>query len=75
MAVASCTPAASILLLLVSEVAARAASVNVPILIGKWQEVSQNRSPVSPGAVICDYLANHTYTCQLADRHRQPTAR
>ena len=35
-------------------------------LIGKWQEVSQNGSPVSPGADTCQYFPDHRYVCRGA---------
>ena len=34
-----------------------------PHLVGKWREVSDNGYPVSPGADICQYFADHRYHC------------
>lgn len=33
------------------------------LIVGKWREVSQNGSPVSPGAVTCQYFPDHSYVC------------
>jgi hypothetical protein len=42
--------------------AAAASSEPSRLIVGKWEEVSQNGSAVSPG-LICQYFANGRYTC------------